>query len=117
MPCRSFSRKALPGKPVANADAHTATVIAQPTEPHAASVAGQITGPSNVEAPGRGTVQLVAHHPQEGHRIDRDAPVATSSPTKAKDEEEEETSSRDLLPKGQAVAMAEEEESPSRPTH
>ena len=74
----------------------------------------QITGPSNVEAPEGGTVQPVAHHPQEGHRIDRDAPVATSSPTKAKDEEEEETSSRDLLPKGQAVAMAEEEESPSR---
>ena len=35
-------------------------------------------------------------------------------PAKAKDEEEEETSSRDLLPKGQAVAVAEEEESPSR---
>ena len=117
MPCRSLSRKALPGKPVASVDAHTATVIAQPTEPHAASVAGQITGPSNVEAPGGGTVQPVAHHPREGHRIDRDAPVATSSPTKAKDEEEEEMSSRDLLPKGQAVAMAEKEESPSRRTH
>ena len=114
MPCRSLSRKALPGKPVASADAHTATVIAQLTEPHAASVAGQITGLSNVEAPGGGTVQPVTHHPQEGHRIDRDAPVATSSPTKAKDEEEEEMSSRDLLPKGQAVAVAEEEESPSR---
>ena len=102
---------------MASADAHTATVIAQPTEPHAASVAGQITGPSNVEAPGGGTVQPVTHHPREGHRIDRDAPVATSSPTKAKDEEEEETSSRDLLPKGQAVAVAEEEESPSRRMH
>ena len=109
MPCRSLFRKALPGKPVASADAHTAMVIAQPTEPHAASVASQITGPSNVEAPGGGTVQPVAHHPQEGHRIDRDAPVATSSPTKAKDEEEEETSSRDLLPKDQAVAVAEDE--------
>ena len=63
---------------------------------------------------GRRNIQPVAHHPQEGHRIDRDAPVATSSPTKAKDEEEEQTSSRDLLPKGQAVAVAEEEESPSR---
>ena len=86
-------------------------------EPHAVSVAGQITGLSNVEAPGGGTVQPDAHPPQEGHRIDRDASVATSHPTKAKDEEEEETSSRDLLPKGQAVAMAEEEESPSRRTH
>ena len=73
--------------------------------------------PSNVGAPGGGTVQPVAHHPREGHRIDRDAPVATSSPTKAKDEEEEQSSSRDLLPKGQAVAVAEEEESPSRRTH
>ena len=117
MPCRSLFRKALPGKPVASVDAHTARVIAQPMEPHAASVAGQITGPSNVEAPGGGTVQPVAHHPREGHRIDRDAPVAISSPTKAKDKEEEETYSRDLLPKGQAVAVAEEEESPSRQTH
>ena len=99
---------------MASVDAHTTTVIAQPMEPHAVSVAGQITGLSNVEAPGGGTVQPDAHHPREGHRIDRDASVATSHPTKAKDEEEEETSSRDLLPKGQAVAMAEEEESPSR---
>ena len=110
---KSF-QKGPPTKPVASADAHTAMVIAQPTEPHAVSVAGQITGLSNVEAPGGGTVQLVAHHPREGHRIDRDASVATSCPTKAKDEEEEETSSKDLLPKGQAVAIAEEEESPSR---
>ena len=101
---------------MASADTHTATVIAQPTEPHAASVAGQITGLSNVGAPGGGTVQPVAHHPREGHRIDRDAPVATS-PTKAGDEEEEETTSRDPLPKGQAVAMAEEEENPSRQVH
>ena len=101
---------------MASADAHTTTVIAQPMEPHAVSVAGQITGLSNVEAPGGGTVQPVAHPPWEGHK-DRDASVATSRPTKAKDEEEEETSSRDLLPKGQAVAVAEEEESPSRRTH
>ena len=53
---------------------------------------------------------------REGHRIDRDASVATSCPTKAKDKEEEETSSRDPLPKGQAVAVA-EEESLSRRTH
>ena len=99
---------------MASVDAHTAMVIAQPMEPHAASVASQITGPSNVGALGGGTVQPVAHHPREGHRIDRDTSVATSRPTKAKDEEEEETSSRDLLPKGQAVAVAEEEESPSR---
>ena len=115
MPCRSLFRKALPRKPVASADAHTATVIAQPTEPHAVSVAGQITGLSNVEALGGGTVQPVAHPPREGHRIDRDASVVTS-PTKAKDEEEE-MSSRDPLPKGQAVAVAEEEENPSRQTH
>ena len=82
-------------------NAHTATVIAQPTEPHAVSVASQITGLSNVEAPGGGTVQPVAHHPREGHRIDRDAPAATR-PAKAKDKEEEETTSRDPLPKGQA---------------
>ena len=85
-------------------------------EPHAASVASQITGPSNLEALGGGTVQPVTHHPRKGHRIDRDASVATR-PAKAKDEEEEETTSRDPLPKGQAVAMAEEEENPSRQTH
>ena len=116
MPCRSLFRKALPRRPVASADAHTATAIAQPMEPHAASVAGQITGLSNVEAPGGGIVRPVAHHPWEGHRIDRDAPVATS-PTKAGDEEEDETTSRDPLPKGQAVAVAEEEENPSRQSH
>ena len=116
MPCRSLFRKALPRKPVASADVHTATVNAQLTGPHAASVAGQITGLSNVEALGGGTVPPVAHPPREGHRIDRDASVATS-PTKAGDEEEEETSSRNLLPKGQAVALAEEEENPSRQTH
>ena len=113
MPCRSLSRKALPRKPVASADDHTAMVIAQLTGPHAVSVAGQITGLSNVEAPGGGTVQPVAHPSREGHRIDRDASVVTSQ-TKAEDEEKEETSSRDLLPKGQAVAVAEEEENPSR---
>ena len=101
---------------MASADAHTAMVIAQPTEPHAVSVAGQITGPSNVGAPGGGTVQPVAHHPREGHRIDRDTPVVTSH-QKAKDEEEEETPSRGLLPDGQPVAMAEEEENPSRQMH
>ena len=116
MPCRSLFRKALPRKPVARADAHTATVIAQPTEPHAVSVASQITGLSNVEALGGGTVQPVTHHPREGHRIDREASVATR-PAKAKDEEEEETTSRDPLPKGQAVAVVEEEENPSRQTH
>ena len=101
---------------MASVDAHTAMVIAQPTEPHAVSVASQITGLSNVEALGGGTVQPVTHHPWEGHRIDRDTSVATS-PTKAGDEEEEETTSRDPLPKGQAVAMAEEEENPSRQMH
>ena len=115
MPCRSHSRKALPRKPVASVDAHTVTVTAQPMEPHVASVAGQITGLSNVEAPGGGTVQLVAHPPREGHRIDRDASAATSQP-KAGDEEEEAMSSRNLLPKGQAMAMAEEEANPSRRT-
>ena len=48
--------------------------------------------------------------------IDRDASVATR-PAKAKDEEEEETTSRDPLPKGQAVAVAEKEENPSRQMH
>ena len=101
---------------MASVDAHTAMVIAQLTGLHAVSVAGQITGLSNVEALGGGTVQPVAHPPWEGHRKDRDASVVTSQ-TKAEDKEEEETSNRNLLPKGQAVDMAEEEESPSRQTH
>ena len=53
MPCRSPFRKALPRRPVASVDGHTATVTAQLMEPHVASVAGQITGLSNVEALGR----------------------------------------------------------------
>ena len=88
-------------------------VIGQVMGPHVVSVAIKTTGLSNVEALGGGTVQPVAHPPREGHRIDRDASVVTSQ-TKAEDEEEEETSSRNLLPKGQAVAVAEEEENPSR---
>ena len=113
MPCQSLSRKALPRRPVASVDAHTTTVTAQLTEPHVASVAIKITGLSNVEALGGGTVQLVTHPPQEGHRIDRDAQAATSQ-TKAGDDEEEATSSRNLLPQGQAMAVAEEEANPSR---
>ena len=73
----------------------------------------KITGLSNVEALGGGTVQLVTHPPREGHRTDRDTQVATSK-TKAGDEEEEAMSSRNLLPKDQAMAMAEEEANPSR---
>ena len=68
---------------------------AQPTVLHAASVTIKITGLSNVEALGGGTVQLVTHPPQKGHRIDNDGSVA-SKPTKAEDVEE--GSSRDLLP-------------------
>ena len=55
-----------------------------PTEPHAVSVAGQITGPSNVGAPGGGTVQPVAHHPREGHRIDRGHSSGNKPPNKGK---------------------------------
>ena len=73
-------------------------------------------GQTILEALGGGTVQLVTHPPQEGHRTDRDAPAATSQ-TKAGDEEEETTSSRNLLPKGQAMAVTEEEANPSRQTH
>ena len=39
MLCRSLFRKALPRKPVANVDAHTATEIALLTVLHAANVA------------------------------------------------------------------------------
>ena len=109
MPCQSLSRKALPRRPVASVDAHTTTVTAQLTEPHVASVAILITGLSNVEALGGGTVQPVTHPPQEGHRTD--AQAATSQ---IKAGEEEVVSSRNLLPKGQAMAVAEEEANPSR---
>ena len=61
---------------------------------------------------GGGTVQLVTHPLWEGHRIDRDGSVVTSQ-IKAGDMEEA-VASRNLLPKDQAVAMAEEEASPSR---
>ena len=44
------------------------------------------------------------------------SPGRPQNKPKAGDEEEEETSSRNLLPKGQAVAVAEEEENPSRQT-
>ena len=56
---------------MANVDALTATGNAKLMVLHAASVAGKITGLSNVEAPRGGTVQLVAHPPWEGHKIQR----------------------------------------------
>ena len=110
MLCRSLFRKALPGKPVASADAHTATGNALLTVLHAASVAIWITLLSNVEALGGGTVQLVTHPPREGHRIDRDGSAVTSQ-TKAGDVEEA-VASRNLLPKDQAAVVAVEEASP-----
>ena len=96
---------------MASADAHIAMEIALLMVPHA-SVAIQITELSNVEALGGGIVQPVAHPPREGHRIDRDASAATSQ-TKAEDMDEA-VASRNLPPKGQAVAVAEEEASPSK---
>ena len=75
-------------------------------------VAIWITGLSNVEALGEGTVQLVTHPPWEGHRIDRHSSAVTSQ-IKAGDLEEA-VASRNLLPKDQAVAVAEEEASPSK---
>ena len=76
-----------------------------PSSLHAVSVAVRITGHSNVEALGGGTVQQVAHPPPEGHRIDRDG-SAVSSQIKAGDMEEA-VASRDLLPtRSQAKAMA-----------
>ena len=115
MPCLSLSRKALPRRPVASADTHTATETAKPMVPHAVSVDVKTTGLSNVKAPEGGTVQLVAHPPQEGHRTDRDT-LAVTSQAKAGDEEEEAMASRNSLPKGQAMALAEEEANPSRQT-
>ena len=60
----------------------------------------------------RGPKRPPTHPPQEGHRIDRDGSAVTSQ-TKAGDMEEV-VASRNLLPKDQAVAMAEEEASSSK---
>ena len=57
---------------------------------------------------------MVTHPPPEGHRTDRDASAVTSQ-TKAGDMEEA-VASRNLFPKGQAGAVAEEEASPSKQT-
>ena len=89
---------------MASADAHITTGNAQPVVPHAASVAARITGLSNVEALGGGTVQPVAHPPWEGHRIDRDG----SAPSRKAGDVEEVVASRNLLParsQGKAVAV------------
>ena len=108
---KSF-QKGPPKKTCGKCRCHTAMVTAQHMAQHAVSVATRITGPSNVEALGGGTVQLVAHPPWEGHR-DRDTSAVTSQ-TKAEDMEEEATTGTDPLPKGQAMAVAEEKENPSR---
>ena len=96
---------------MANVDALTTMGNAQLMVLHAVSVAIKISGISNVQAPGGGTVQLVTHPPWEGHRIDNGNSVA-SKPTKAGDMEEASSSSSDLLPtRNQAM---DEEESHSR---
>ena len=92
---------------MASADAHTTMGNAQPTVLHAASVAARITGLSNVKALGGGTIQLVAHPPLEGHRIDRDS----SAPSRKAGNV---VASRNLLPRSQAKAMAMEVASPSK---
>ena len=100
---------------MANEDALITMGNAQPMVLHAASVAIKITGLSNVEAPGGGTVQLVAHPPQEDHRIDnRDS--ATSKPAEVEDKEEE---ARGPLPRNLAKAkdMAEEVTEIPGPAH
>ena len=97
---------------MANVDALTTMGNAQLTVLHAASVAATITGLSNLEALGGGTVQLVTCPPREGNRIDNDGSVA-SKPTKAGDVEEA-SSSRDLLPISSQDKAVAEEERPSR---
>ena len=68
---------------MANVDTLTTMRNAKHMALHAVSVAIKITGLSNAEAPRGGTVQLVAHPPWEGHRIDKDSSVA-SMPTKGR---------------------------------
>ena len=87
---------------MANADANTTMGNAQPTVLHAASVASRITGLSNVEVLGVGTVQPVTHPPREGHK-DRGG----SAPSRKAGDMEEAAASRNLLPirsQGKAVA-------------
>ena len=63
-------------------------------------------GLSNVEAPGGGTVQPAAHPHREGHRIDRR--FSGNKPNKGRGRGRGgERSSRNLLPKGQAMAVVE----------
>ena len=97
---------------MANVDALTTTGNAKLMVLHAASVADKITGLSNAEALGGGTVQLVTHPPGEGHRIDNSDPVA-SMPTKPGDMEEA-SSNSDLLPTRNHANDVDEEESHSR---
>ena len=115
--CRSLFRKALPRKLVASADNHTTTRYAQPIALHAVAVARRTTWLSNAEAPGGGTVQLVTHPSQEGHKIDNKDSAASSS-TKAGDEEATSSSSDPLPTRSLAQAKDEEEShlrlSPSR---
>ena len=93
--CQSLFSKALPRKPVANADALTTTGNAQCMGLHAATVARRTTGFSNAEALGGGSVHLVAHPLWKATTDNEDS--AASSSTKAGDKEEEAKSSRDPL--------------------
>ena len=55
--------------------------------------------------------------PSPGRPQNRQRCFSGNKPNKGRDKEEEATSSRNLLPKGQAMAVAEEEANPSRWTH
>ena len=99
---------------MANVTALTTMGNAQLMVLDAVSVAAKITGLSNVEVLGGGTVQLVTHPPREGHRTDNGNSVA-NKPTKAWDMEEA-SSSRDLLPtRSQAKAITEFLPGPAHP--
>ena len=87
--CRSLSRKVLPRRPVANADALTTMVNAQPLELHVLVEARRTTGYSSVEALGKGTVCQDVHPSKEDHsNRGKEDHLATSSSTKAGDVEE-----------------------------
>ena len=103
--CWSLFRKTLPRRPVANLDAHTTTLNAQPLVLYAVAVTRRTTGSNSVETLGGGTVHEDIHPPHEGHRNrgKEDTLAAASSSTKTGDAEELANTIRTLLLRSQVL--------------